>query len=344
MESAVYANNTQKIGDRLEVNYGLRLSMFNVLGGSNYYNIDRKGKILDTLKYAKGDIVETYINLEPRLSLAYTLTPSVSVKAAYSRNTQNMHLLSNATTSSPTDRWVSSSNIIKPEIADQVSLGYFQNFADNKYEFSVETYYKSMQNQVDYRDGAQLSANDAVEKELLFGKGRAYGLEFLLKKKTGTFTGWIAYTLAKTERQVEGINNGAWYNARQDRTHDIAVVGIYQLNKKWTLSATWVYQTGNATTFPSGKYTSNNQIYYYYTERNGYRMPAYHRLDVSATKQLKKRKRWESELSFGVYNLYGRENAYSIDFRTNKDDPTKTEAVQTSLFKYIPSFSYNFKF
>ena len=344
LESAVYANNNQKIGDRLEFNYGLRLSMFNVLGGSNYYNIDSKGKILDTLKYAKGDIVKTYVNLEPRLSLAYTLAPSVSVKAAYARNTQNMHLLSNATTSSPTDRWVSSSNIIKPEIADQVSLGYFQNFADNKYEFSVETYYKSMQNQVDYRDGATLQANDAVEKELLFGKGRAYGVEFLLKKKTGAFTGWVAYTLAKTERQIEGINNGAWYNARQDRTHDIAVVGIYELSKKWTLSATWVYQTGNAVTFPSGKYASNNQVYYYYTERNGYRMPEYHRLDVSATKQLKKRKRWESELSFGFYNLYGRENAYSIDFQTNKDDPTKTEAVQTSLFKYIPSFSYNFKF
>jgi hypothetical protein len=225
-----------------------------------------------------------------------------------------------------------------------VSVGYFQNLAENKYELSVETYYKIMQNQVDYRDGAQLRANDAVEKELLFGEGRAYGVEFLLKKKTGAFTGWIAYTLAKTERQIEGVNAGNWYNARQDRTHDVAVVGIYQINPKWTVSATWVYQTGNAATFPSGKYQVNNQVQYYYTERNGYRMPAYHRLDLSATKQLKKRKRWESELSFGIYNAYGRENAYSIDFRSNKDDPTKTEAVQTSLFKYIPSVSYNFKF
>jgi hypothetical protein len=344
LESAVYANNNQKIGDKLELNYGLRASIFNALGGSNYYNIDAKGKILDTITYAKGAIVKTYVNLEPRLSLAYTLTPSVSLKAAYARNTQNMHLLTNATTSSPTDRWISSSNLVKPEIADQVSVGYFQNFGENKYEFSVETYYKAMQNQVDYRDGAQLRANDAVEKELLFGVGRAYGVEFLVKKKTGAFTGWVAYTLAKTERQIDGINGGNWYNVRQDRTHDLAIVGIYQLTKKWSVSGTWVYQTGNAATFPSGKYQVNNQVQYYYTERNGYRLPAYHRLDLSATKQLKKRKRWESELSISVYNAYARQNAYSIDFQASKTDPTKTEAVQTSLFKAIPSVSYNFKF
>jgi hypothetical protein len=344
LESAMYANNNQKIGDHLELNYGLRLGMFNALGGSNYYNINAAGKILDTIKYAKNEIVKTYVNLEPRLSLAYALTPSVSVKAAYARNTQNMHLLTNSTTSSPTDRWISSSNLVKPEIADQISLGYFQNFADNKYEFSVETYYKSMQNQVDYRDGAQLRANDAVERELLFGIGRAYGVEFLLKKKTGAFTGWIAYTLAKTERQIDGINSGNWYNVRQDRTHDLAIVGIYQINRKWTVSGTWIYQTGNAATFPSGKYSVNNKVNYYYTERNGYRFPATHRLDLSATLQLKKRKRWESELSISVYNAYARQNPYSIDFRTNKDDPTKSEAVQTSLFKAIPSVSYNFKF
>jgi CarboxypepD_reg-like domain/TonB-dependent Receptor Plug Domain len=344
LESAIYANNNQKIGERLELNYGARLGMFNALGGSNYYNISPAGKILDTITYAKGEIVKTYVNLEPRLSLAYTLTPSTSLKAAYARNTQNMHLLTNSTTSSPTDRWISSSNLVKPEIADQFSIGYFQNFADNKYEFSVESYYKSMQNQVDYRDGAQLRANDAVEKELLFGVGRAYGVEFLVKKKAGAFTGWIAYTLAKTERQIDGINGGNWYNVRQDRTHDLAIVGIYQANKKWTFSGTWIYQTGNAATFPSGKYQVNNQVNYYYTERNGYRFPATHRLDLSATWQLKKRKRWESELAFSIYNAYARQNPYSIDFRTNKDDPTKTEAVQTSLFKAIPSVSYNFKF
>jgi CarboxypepD_reg-like domain/TonB-dependent Receptor Plug Domain len=344
LESALYAGNEQELGDKWRLNYGLRFSMFNVLGGSNYYNIDAKGNIIDTLKYAAGEVVKTYVYLEPRVSVSYILNTSLSLKAAYARNTQNMHLLSNSTTSSPTDRWVSSSNFIKPEIADQVSIGYFQNFADNKYEFSAETYYKTMQNQVDYRDGADLRINDVVETELLFGKGRAYGIELLLRKKTGKFTGWIAYTLARTERQIEGVNNGNWYAARQDKTHDIAVVGIYQLNPKWTFGATWVYQTGNAVTFPSGKYTVADQILWYYTERNGYRMPAYHRLDFSATLQLKKRKRWSSELAFSVYNAYGRENAYTIAFKESKTDPTKTEIEQTSLFKWIPSVSYNFKF
>lgn len=344
LESAIYAGNTQKIGEKLELNYGLRMSVFNVLGGSNYYNFDSKGNITDTLKYAAGDIVKTYYNLEPRFSAAYTLTPSVSLKLGYARNTQNMHLLTNATTTSPTDRWISSSNIVKPEIADQFSLGYFRNFYDNKYEMGIETYYKYMQNQVDYRDGASLVANDAVEGELLFGRGRAYGVELLLKKKTGKFTGWVSYTLARTERQLEGVNNGDWYNARQDRTHDLAIVAMYQASKRWNLGATFVYQTGNAVTFPSGKYTVSDQILWYYTERNGYRMPAYHRLDFSATYQLKKRKRWESELAFSLYNAYGRENAYTIDFRTSETNPQKTEAVQTSLFKWIPSVSYNFKF
>ena len=344
IESALYAGNEQELGEKWRLNYGLRLSMFNVLGGSNYYNIDAKGNILDTLKYASGEVVKTYLYPEPRVSLSYILNPFVSIKAAYARNTQNMHLLSNSTTSSPTDRWVSSSNFIKPEIADQVSLGFFKNFADNKYEFSAETYYKTMQNQVDYRDGANLRINDVVETELLFGKGRAYGLELLLKKKSGKFTGWIAYTLARTERQIAGVNGGNWYAARQDKTHDIAVVGIYQLNPKWTFAATWVYQTGNAVTFPSGKYTVADQVLWYYTERNGYRMPAYHRLDASATLQLKKRKYWSSELAFSIYNAYGRENAYTIEFQTSKTDPTKTEIKQTSLFKWIPSVSYNFKF
>ncbi len=242
IESAIYAGNEQELGEKWSLNYGLRLSMFNVLGGSKYYNIDAKGNVVDTLKYTSGEVVKTYLYLEPRVSLSYILNPSVSIKAAYARNTQNMHLLSNSTTSSPTDRWVSSSNFIKPEIADQVSIGFFKNFADNKYEFSAETYYKTMQNQVDYRDGANLRINDVVETELLFGKGRAYGLELLLKKKSGKFTGWIAYTLARTERQIDGVNKGSWYAARQDKTHDIAVVGIYQLNPKWTFGATWVFK------------------------------------------------------------------------------------------------------
>jgi hypothetical protein len=202
-----------------------------------------------------------------------------------------------------------------------------------------------MQNQIDYRDGADIFANsDAIESQLLFGKGRAYGIEWLLKKKSGKFTGWLSYTLAKTEKKINGINENKWYNARQDRTHEISVVGSYQISSKWTLSANWVFYTGDAVTFPAGKYRLNDQTIFYYTERNASRMPDYHRLDLGATLELKKKKRWSSELSFSLYNAYGRENAYAINFRDSEDDPNKTEAVQFALFRFIPSISYNFKF
>ncbi len=234
---------------------------------------------------------------------------------------------------------------MKPEIADQVSLGYYRNFKDNSYEFSSEVYYKDMQHQIDYKNGAQLIANENVESQLLFGKGRAYGLELFFKKKVGKLTGWVSYTLSRTELKVDGINSNNWYPARQDRTHDISLVGIYQANKKWTLSATWVYYTGNAVTFPSGKYMVNGQTAFYYTERNGYRMPAYHRMDVAATLTPKqKHKKFQGSWTFSIYNLYGRENAYSIVFQTDPDDPSKTQAVQYALFRFVPSVTYNFKF
>ena len=255
-----------------------------------------------------------------------------------------MHLISNSTSSTPTDKWVSTSNLIKPEISDLYSIGFYKNFAANKYELTVEAYYKDMQNIIDYRNGADVFTNDAIETLLLYGKGRAYGVEMMLKKKTGKLTGWVSYTLSKTERKIDGINNYEWYNARQDRTNDIAIVGMYELNKKWKLSANWVFYTGDAVTFPNGKYTIGGQTTYYYTNRNGYRMPNYHRLDIGATLQLKKTKKWSKELAFSLYNAYGRENAYTITFRDNKDNPNKTEAVQTSLFRWVPSISYNFKF
>jgi hypothetical protein len=209
---------------------------------------------------------------------------------------------------------------------------------------NVEAYYKTMQNVIDYRNGAQVFTNEPIETQLLFGKGRAYGIEWLLKKKAGRFSGWISYTLSKTERRIEGINNNEWYNARQDRTHDIAIVGMYQLNDKWTLSANWIYYTGDAVTYPSGKYRLDNEVYFYFSERNGYRMPNYHRLDIGATRQLKKGKNFSSELNFSLFNAYGHANAYQISFRESETDPTKTEAVQTSLFTFVPSITYNFKF
>lgn len=345
LENAVYATNTWKASERVSLTYGLRLTAFSILGKGDFFNINTNGDVTDTMSYNSGQIVKTYVNPEPRLAASYEFSEAASVKAAYVRNVQNMHLISNSTSSNPTDKWLASTNIIKPEISDQFSLGYYKNLAENKYELTVETYYKDMQNQIDYRNGANIFINnDAIETQLLFGKGRAYGLEVLMKKKVGKWTGWVSYTLSKTERKIEGISNNNWYNARQDRTHDIAIVSSYQLSKKWVISGNWIYYTGNAITFPAGKYTVNNQVVYYYTERNSYRMPNYHRLDLGATWTLKQTKKRTSELSFSLYNAYGRENAYTIEFRESKTDPNRTEAVQTALFKFIPSISYNFKF
>jgi hypothetical protein len=343
-ENAAYLSHEYSPTEKLHFNYGLRVANFIALGPGDFYTYDANGNAKDTTHYTGSQIVKTYTNLEPRASLSLQLDEVSSIKLSYNRNTQVLHLLSNSTSSNPTDLWIPSSNNVKPGISDQESIGFFKNSNDNRYEFSVETYYKSMQNQIDYKNGAQLIANIQVESQLLYGKGRAYGLELFGKKKAGRLTGWISYTLSRTETQIDGINEGKWYPAKQDRTHDIAIVGIYQASPKWTLSATWVYYTGNAVTFPSGKYQVAGQTALYYTERNGYRMPAYHRMDVAATLLGKKKKKWESSWTFSIYNLYGRENAYSIVFQTDPNDPTKTQALQYALFRFVPSVTYNFKF
>lgn len=343
-ENALYITHDYKLTQRLSFIYGLRLTSFTAIGPGDFYTINSNGEITDTTSYASGKFVNTYLNPEPRFAASYVINDKNSVKASYARNTQNLHLLSNSTSGNPTDLWFPSSNNVKPEIADQVSLGYFRNLKQDKYQFSTEVYYKDMKNQIDYRNGADITFNETVETELLRGKGRAYGIEFFLKKKYGKFNGWIGYTLSKTERKFAEINNGEYFPARQDRRHDISIVGIYDINPKWTLSATWVYYTGNAVTFPSGKYKVNGQVVNYYTERNGYRMPAYHRMDVGATYQRKKTEKFESSWVFSVYNLYARANAYTITFRQSEDDPTRTEAVQTTLFLLVPSVTYNFKF
>ena len=344
LDNAIYASNTWKINERWNLAYGLRVSIFSILGEGDYYTLNAEGKVVDTTHYEQGEVVKTYANAEPRAAVSFILNNTSSLKLSYTRNTQNLHLISNSTSSSPTDKWAASTNIIKPEIADQVAIGYYRNLGNSVYELNVEAYYKAMQNQIDYRDGAQIFTNQAIETQLLYGKGRAYGLEWQLKKKEGRFNGWISYTLSKTERKIDGINNNLWYNARQDRTHDIAIVGIYQLNQKWTLSANWLFYTGDAVTYPAGKYTLDGEVYFQYSERNGYRMPAYHRLDLGATRQLKKGKRFSSDLNFSLFNAYGRANAYAISFREGEDDPNKTEAVKTSLFNFVPSITYNFKF
>lgn len=343
-ENGLFVSNNWIASDKLEVIYGARLSTFSVLGEGDFYTLNEQREVVDTTSFGSGEFVNTYINLEPRLSAALQLSDRSSVKASYTRTTQNMHLLSNSTTSNPTDKWVPSSNIIKPQIGDQVSAGYFRNFADNMFEFSTEVYYKHMQNQIDYKDGADITNSELVETELLFGKGRAYGLELFFKKRQGKFSGWIGYTLSRTERLIDGINENSWYPARQDRTHDISVVGIYELTPKWTFSASWVFNTGSAVTFPSGKYKVDEHVVFYYTERNGYRLPDYHRLDLGATLQLSKTERFSSELVFSLYNAYGRENPYIINFRENENDASMTEAYQIALFTYVPSISYNFRF
>ncbi len=343
-ENAAYILHEYAPTEKIKLNYGLRLSSFSIMGPGDFNTYDSAGNIVYTRTVTNSGVVKSYINLEPRISASYQLAASQSVKASYTRNVQNLHLLSNSASTNPTDLWIPSSPNVKPEIADQVAIGYFRNFSDNKYEFSAEVYYKTMQNQIDYKNGAQLRANANVESQLLYGKGRAYGLELFLKKRYGALTGWVSYTLSRTERQINNINRGDWYPAKQDQTHNLAVVAIYQASKKWTLSSNFVYNTGNAVTFPSGKYQVNGQTAFYYTERNGYRLPAYHRLDFSATLQGKKTKKWESSWTFSLYNVYGRENTYSIEFQDDPDDPSKTQALQTALFRWVPSVTYNFKF
>lgn len=343
LENALYASNSWKLSDHINIDYGLRFSFYNVMGGDTY-NIYQDNQLIQSIQPAKGKIGKTWTNVEPRFSINYKIDNSTNLKMGYARNTQNLHLMSNSTGGSPTDQWIGNSYNIKPEVADQLSLGFTKNLGNNNYELSAETYYKLMKNQIDYRDGADINSVPDIESELLFGKGRAYGMEVLLKKKTGKLTGWLGYTLSKTERKINGINNGNWYNAKQDRTHDLSVVGVYELTKRWTLSGTFVYSTGNAVTFPTGKYELNGMTIYQYGSRNADRMPATHRLDISATYERPSKKRFRGSWSFGLYNVYGRQNPFSMTFRENKTNPQKIDAIQTSLFRWIPSVTYNFKF
>ena len=343
LENSVYLSNSFDVSERINLDYGLRFSFYTILGGDTY-NIYQNNELVRSIELAKGKTGKSYYNLEPRLTMNYRLTNTSSLKMGYARNIQNMHLMSNSTGGSPTDQWIGNSYNIKPEIADQVSFGFSKNFNANKFELNAETYYKTMQNQIDYRDGADINTVPDIESELLFGKGRAYGMEILLRKNKGRLTGWMGYTLSKTERKINGINYNAWYNAKYDRTHNLTIVGIYNLNPRWTLSGTFLYTTGNAVTFPTGKYILNDMVIYQYDRRNADRMPATHRLDISATYEKPTNGRYQSSWSFGLYNVYGRQNPYSIDFKENKNNPQKIDAVQTSLFRWIPSVTYNFKF
>jgi hypothetical protein len=340
LEDAAYISHETEIAAGLKINYGLRFAAFTQLGPGTAYMYDVNGDVMDSTVYSSGKNIKTFTSLEPRISANISIDEESSVKVSFTRTAQFLHLLSNSTTTNPSDLWVPSSNNVKPQYADQIALGYFRNFEENEFETSVETYYKNMQNIIDYKNGADLQLNPNVESLLSYGKGWSYGVEFLVKKRFGQFTGWFGYTWSKTEEQFDKINNGNPFPARQDRTHDISIVAMYDYDSQWKFSATWVYYTGNAVTFPSGNYFVDGRLVPYYTERNGYRMPAYHRLDLSATYSFSEK----SNLNLSIYNAYDRWNPYSIAFRQNVNDPTKTEAVQTTIFPIIPSLTYNFNF
>ncbi len=342
-EDAFYISNEFKPSANWIFNYGIRLNAFRLMGPGEFYRY-QDGALIDETSFSSDEIVKSYFSPERRLNLTYIINQQQSLKYSYTANTQNIHLVSTSSASLPIDIWMMSGPNIKPQTSDLLSAGYFRNFNHDMYQFSAETYIKWLQNQIDLKNGANIMANQHIEGELLFGKGRAYGLELMLKKKYGRLNGWVSYTLSRTELNIPGINDDTWYPARHDITNDLAIVGILDLSKAITFSATWVYQTGNAVTFPSGRYEINGVVRYYSSERNGYRMPDYHRLDLGLTWNFRKREKFHSSLNLSVYNAYGRKNAFSIDFEPDPLDPAKTRAVMTYLFTAIPSITYNFNF
>lgn len=344
IESAAYIGHEWKITDKLKAVYGLRLSMFNQVGPGDVFTFNEDNDIVDTTTYSLLENVQTYGGIEPRVALTYELDENTALELGYHRIYQYVHLLSNSNAGIPNDIWVPSTQNILPEIADQVSLGIKRSFFGDKLNVSLEGYYKNLQNQVDYENGADILLNPRIEAQVLNGRGWSYGGELFVQTNIGNFNGWVSYTLSRTMYQFDEINRGNPYPARQDRTHDIAIVGTYELKKRWVFSASWIYQTGNAVTLPSGKYQINGQTINYFTERNGQRFPDTHRLDLAVTFRNKPTKKFQSSFTVGVYNAYNRYNPYFIDFRESEDDPNRIEAVQFSLFGIVPTVTWNFSF
>ncbi len=340
---AAWIGDEWRVGKQLELSAGVRLHLFSVLGGAPYYQIDKDGNITETLNTASGHIVKTYTNVEPRLSAKLKLSQLHSLKLGYSRTSQDIHAISNSSMSMPFDRYTMTSNIVAPEQADQIALGWAGITKNGEYDFSAEAYYKDIRNVYDYRDGKLFYSEIEIERLILGGKGRAYGLELCAHKNKGLLTGWVSYTLSWSDNKIEGINGGKWYTASNDRRHDLSVVGMYKLSNTWEVAATWHYNTGQALTAPSGKYDMSGSTFYYYHERNGYRAPACHRLDISAT-YTKKHGRATHIWSFGIYNAYNHYNPYVIQFLNDDDKPSGTKVEQTSLFGIIPSVSFTIKY
>ena len=348
-EAAVYLQDDWDLSEKIKINVGLRYSLFQQIGPYNIYKEDANGNRLDSTVYGKGKNVKTYGGLEPRFTLRYSLNDETSIKASVTKNFQYIHLVSNSGSTLPTDIWVPSTYKVKPQISWLYAAGLFKNFSDNTFETSVELYYKSMQNQIEYKEGYTPNTLQDTENSFTFGKGWSYGSEFFINKIKGRLTGWIGYTLSWTWRKFPELNFGEKYPAKYDRRNDLSVVAMYNLNKRWKLSATFVYGSGNATTLPQRFYLVNGILTQEYSRINEYRLPAYHRLDVAAVYNSKKNegRKVKSEWVFSIYNVYSRKNPYFIYFDqagSAYDGSLKVQGKQVSLFPIIPSITYNFKF
>jgi hypothetical protein len=347
-EAAVYLQDDWEASDRIKVNAGIRFSSFAQIGPYTLFVRDQDRNKLDSTHYEPGELVKAYGGFEPRLTVRFAIDEATALKASASRNLQYIHLVSNSGSTLPTDLWVPSTYRVQPQISWQYAAGIFKNFADNLLETSVELYYKDMRNQIEYGEGYTPSLNDP-EEEFVFGKGWSYGAEFFVNKARGKFTGWVGYTISWTWRKFAELNNGIKYPAKFDRRHDLSVVGMYELNKKWKLSSVFVYGTGSATTLPERFYIINGVLTQEYSDINQYRMAAYHRLDFSATYTPvpKKQQRLQSSWVFSIYNSYSRLNPYFIYFdQTGSayNNTLKVEGRQVSLFPVLPSVTWNFKF
>lgn len=339
--NALWLNDEWQLAPGWQMSAGLRFQTFSALGGVPYYQLDSDGNITETLN--QNGFVKTYAGVEPRLSVKWTLSPQHSLKFGYSRTSQDIHAVSGSSMSMPFDRYTMTSNIVKPEQADQVAIGWVGMTPGGDYDCTVEGYFKSIRNVYDYRDGKSFYSEIEIERLLLGGKGRAYGMEFCLRKNTGRLTGWLSYTLSWSENKIDGINGNRWYTASNDSRHDLVLVGVYQLSPSWELSGVWRYNTGQALTAPSAKYDLNGTTYYYYNERNGYRAPACHRLDLSVNYS-KKLGRFTRIWSFGIYNVYNRYNPFMIRFVNDDKSPTGTICQNTALFGIVPSVSFTLKY
>lgn len=356
LESGLYISNEYSVTKNFSIIYGLRYSLFHNLGPGNAIEYhEGLPKAFDTVKdtaiFASNKIIKNFQGFEPRFSFRWSLTPSSSLKGGYNRMNQYIHLISNTTAVTPLDIWQTSNLNIQPMTGDQFSLGYFRNFNENTIETSAEIYYKKIYNLIDYKEGAELLLNEHIETELVTGEGRAYGIELLVKKTLGRLTGWASYTFSRSERIVnndfpeEKINNGNYYPSNFDKPHDLTLVGNIEFSKRISLSANFTYSTGRPITYPTSKYYVDDVLVVKYSERNQYRIPDYHRLDLSLTIEgnHKKNKKWHGNYNFSLYNVYSRRNAYSVFFRS--DDTRNPQAFKLSVLgSMFPSIGYNFKF